>query len=282
MSVIIPSRNVADCIHHQLHALAQQRFGGSWEVVVVDNQSTDDTRQAARAFTDRLPSIRVVDAFRRPGLNYTRNVGAAAAEGDVLLYCDADDVVGSGWVSALVESLGRADAAGGALRYVYPGPPGHEPRSRVTEGLAGGHLRFLPFAPGGNCGIRTEVFHQLGGFREDSRGSDAEFFWRLQLAGFSLVFQPEAVITYVQRTAIRDVARAYFGYGVEDALLYRDFRGEGMPRDGLGRAAKAYAALAVRAPRLLSSWEGRRALARAAARRAGRVRGSVAARTLFL
>src|SRR5690606_10578144 len=92
ISVVIPARDAARWIDAQLGALACQEVPVPWEVVVADNGSTDDTVARAEAWADRLP-VRVVDASGRPGPNHARNQGTAAARGDLLLYCDADDVV---------------------------------------------------------------------------------------------------------------------------------------------------------------------------------------------
>src|SRR5688500_9296124 len=97
-SVVVPVRDGAATIGEQLAALAQQDFPGSWEVVVADNGSRDGTADVVRSFRDRLPGLRLVDASARPGASHARNAGAAAATGEVLAFCDADDVVDPGWL----------------------------------------------------------------------------------------------------------------------------------------------------------------------------------------
>src|SRR5205085_6844888 len=115
VSVIVPVRNGERHVGDQMAALAAQDYDGPWEVVVVDNGSTDRTAEVVARWRDRLPSLTVVDASNRRGLNHARNAGRAAARGDFLAFCDADDVATPGWVSALAEAAAQADLVSGAI-----------------------------------------------------------------------------------------------------------------------------------------------------------------------
>jgi GT2 family glycosyltransferase len=265
ISVVIPARNAARHIGDQLTALASQSYDGEWEVVVADNGSRDETRQRVAAAGGGLPEVRVVDAGARPGINRARNAGARAARGSVLLFCDADDRVEPAWVAAMVRALDDAEGAGGRLRR-------ERPDAAFTSGLL--HWPgFLPFASGANCGVRAEVFHAIGAFDERfaGGGDDVDFFWRLQLGGHRLVFAPDAVVDYRERPTARGLAAQAFRHGYRDPLLYRVFRGQGMPPSSATVAAKAWARLVLDA----RPSADRREWARRAGRRAGRIAGSV-------
>jgi glycosyltransferase involved in cell wall biosynthesis len=117
VSVIIPARDAETTIGRQLDALAAQDHPGGWEVTVVDDGSADETAAVAASRRPHLPRLRVV---RTPddgesGVNRARNLGAGHSAGDLLLFCDADDIVAPGWLSALAGALGGAAAVGGAL-----------------------------------------------------------------------------------------------------------------------------------------------------------------------
>src|ERR1700756_5684791 len=97
LSVIIPCYNVGDNIAAQLEALAGQQWSEPWEVIVADNGSTDNSLQVVRECARRLPELRIIDASGKAGAAHARNVGARAATGDYLAFCDADDEVAPGW-----------------------------------------------------------------------------------------------------------------------------------------------------------------------------------------
>src|SRR4051794_16576472 len=103
LTVVLPVRDAEAYLAEQLAALGRQTYTGEWEVVVVDNGCTDGTLAVVDAWRARLPDVRVVAAPRR-GLNRARNAGAAAARGELLAFCDADDVVCDGWLTALVDA----------------------------------------------------------------------------------------------------------------------------------------------------------------------------------
>src|SRR5262245_35038573 len=109
LSVIIPCYNAAETIGDQLEALTCQRWSQLWEVVVVDNKSTDRSRTIVESYQKRLPNLRMINAFERQGQAHARNVGAQVACGESLAFCDADDEVGAEWLAAMGEALSKHD-----------------------------------------------------------------------------------------------------------------------------------------------------------------------------
>ncbi len=280
-SVIIPVLNEAESIGLQLDALAQQDVDFPWEVIVVDNGSTDDTVDVCASYTSRLP-IRVV-ACETPGTSAARNRGAAVAGSDRLLFCDADDMVGPGWIRAMVLALDRADAVGGAIEndLLNGNRPSFLPRHPDGLPVVAG---FLPRAISANLAVQRTVFDEIGGFAEAyTYGSDdTEFSWRLQLAGFSLRHAPDAVVHYRHRSTLRSVAVKAYKANQSRGRLFRDYGDRGMPRPRLAGAAGRWARLIAVAPIVPFSqrvrWQWTEDLAGAA----GRVSGSVHHRVLYL
>ena len=284
VSVTVPVLDAEDYVGEQMAALCAQTYRGAWEVVVVDNGCNDRSIDIVRSFASRLPSLRVVESSTRRNLNHARNAGAAAARGDLLCFCDADDVATPGWLEALVAAAGGADIVGGPLdeESLNSGRTlaWHAPSRLTNLPLA---YRFLPYAPGGNCAVWTDVARRLRWDEHFTFGNaDVEFCWRAQLGGYTLAFADDAVVQRRFQDGAYAMARRYFDYGRPGPLLYRRFRAVGMPRSSQREAFSAWVWLVRRAPRAVLSWQFRGGWLRRAGMRSGRLVGSIRHRVLFL
>jgi glycosyltransferase involved in cell wall biosynthesis len=284
ISVIIPARNAAATIGAQLEALSRQTYHEWWEVIVVDNDSRDATAAVARSWAGRLPCLRLIDASGLHSPGYARNAGCRASQGELLLFCDADDIVDAHWVAALAKGLRDYPAIGGRIDRTRLNDPtllAWRP-ARMPDVLPG-HFGFLPYAQGANCGVRRWVWEELGGFDESLRHSeDVEFFWRAQLAGHELGYLPLAVVSYRYRASMGATVRQSYGYGKSHAQLYKRFAAYGMPRPAIGEACRTWWALASHAPGALRSRHALGAWLGRLARSWGRLVGSLHARTFYL
>lgn len=284
ISVVIPARNAAALLPAQLAALEGQDFDRDWELIVVDNGSTDNTTDIARSWSDRLP-MQVISALDRPGVSYARNTGVLAARGDLIVFCDADDEVSESWLTNIVEASLTADAVGGATSLTQLNDPVAMSWNSLTltsePRLAGG---FLPTVSTCNLSVWMDVFESLSGFNEQYGYGveDIEFTWRLQLAGYRLSFAPEALIHYRTRADLQSLARQFFLYGRGGPRLYRDFRSVGMPRTSIYGTFKSWAWLVLHLPDLARGRSRRGIWVRGAAMRMGRVAGSIENRVFYL
>lgn len=101
VSVVIPAFNEEKSISATLESLAKQQTDLSFEVIVVDNASTDRTAEVANSFADRL-SIRVISESRK-GRGQARTTGFAAAQGEIIFSTDADTWLPSDWLQVMTE-----------------------------------------------------------------------------------------------------------------------------------------------------------------------------------
>jgi glycosyltransferase involved in cell wall biosynthesis len=239
-TVVLPAFDAASTIDVQLRALAAQRFAGAWELIVADNGSRDDTVARVRAWADRIPVLRVVDASARRGPAAARNVGAAEARGRVLLFCDADDAAEPGWMAGLVSALVDAEAAAGGRAYTSLNRRAHGPLDWPAPLFTKPPLAHLPAASSHNLGVRADVFAELGGFDEQlTAGEDVDLCWRLQLAGHRLVGAPAAIMQVRRREGLRATYRQAVAYGRADALLARKYAGVTRPSGDAADAGTA-------------------------------------------
>jgi glycosyltransferase involved in cell wall biosynthesis len=187
VSVIVPARDAEQTLPRTLAALASQRLDRSFEVIVVDDGSSDRTAAVARE-----AGVRVLSE-RAGGPAAARNLGVEAASGELLAFCDADVFPAPGWLAAGVAALRRAELVQGK---VLPAPDAAlGPFDRTI---------WVTFAPGlweaANLFVRRGLFERLGGFEEWLRprrgkalAEDVWFGYRALRAGASWSFCAEAL-----------------------------------------------------------------------------------------
>lgn len=212
VTVCLPVRNGADHIAAQLEGLQAQDYVGPWEVVVADNGSTDETAAVVSAWTDRLP-LSLIQAGRRPSVNGGRNAAACHGRGQLLAFCDHDDIVRPNWITELVRVAAEADAVAGVIdcARLNDDVVRSWKDDRVQHRLVIAH-GALPSMIGASCAVWRDAFEAVGGFDEAIQygTDDVDMAWRLQFAGFTLGHAPNAIADYRYRTRIRDLARQSF------------------------------------------------------------------------
>lgn len=219
VSVVVPFHGTRGEAERLLDALAAVDLGPGDEIVVADNTGAGTV--PAR------PGVRVVGADGERSAYHARNEGAAAARGAWLLFVDADcrprpDVVGRHLATPPGEGVGAlvgevvGEAGQPALVSRYARSRGH---------LAQHHHWEDPHRPWGvtaNLMVRRDAWASVGGFQEGIRSTgDNEFCWRLQEAGWSLEYRPEAVVEHRHRESVRALVRQAARYAAGRAWLAR-------------------------------------------------------------
>lgn len=246
-SVVMPAYNAAGTIGEQLSALAGQESAGDFEVIVADNGSTDGLASVVRTWSDAL-DVRVVDASARRGPSAARNMGVEHAKADRLLFCDADDVVGTGWIANLVRGLGDHEFVGGPYLPFADTPgiwlPGYDTASLPTA------YDEWSYAFGGNFAVSASLWHRLGGFDERLTGAEEiEFAWRARELGVEPVLVPEAQVAYRVRSSLRGRLWHEYNSGRGTSVLAQRLHPERVTRWSWKSQARRYAILASRFPR---------------------------------
>jgi glycosyltransferase involved in cell wall biosynthesis len=298
VSVVVPAYNAAATLAEQLEALAIQQYKDDWEVVIADNGSTDGTADVARRYRPRFKAFTLIDGGPRRGHSSPRNAGAKAARGELLAYCDADDVVAPGWLQAMADAACHYDLIGGWLdaRPLNNDSTRSWHRPWPTDRLPSW---LLPCAVSANFAIWADVLRDLGGWSSEyeAGGEDTELSYRAQLAGYRLGFAPDAVVYYRYRSGLWQTARQAYVIGVNTEKILRDFT---FLRDGkhpgddeatmdpsddnhgraLRRALGRTAWLATRLPYLVGSRRHRGQWISVAAQYLGRLSGAARYRLL--
>jgi glycosyltransferase involved in cell wall biosynthesis len=283
LSIVIPVRNGGDTLRAQLDALLTQQWSGSWEIVVVDNGSTDGTVALVGDMARAEPRVRLEHVGDVEGAGAVRNAGAALARGAAIAFCDADDVVGPSWVSAMGDALRDHDAVTGPLEVTMLNPRWLvRTRGTPSQAEAPTFHGCFPIMAAGNFAMKATVWKQLGGFDEHVLANeDAELSLRAWQQRIDVFFTPDALVHYRYRGEAAVLFRQGLRYGTYRVLVARRARRAGVP--GVPRFAgwRSWLILLAWLPRATTS-EGRASLAWVAGVRFGVARGCLRFRTLYL
>jgi GT2 family glycosyltransferase len=245
ITIALCTWNRAKLLSRTLQQLCELRVpdGLDWEVLVVDNNCTDETPAVVDSFADRLPIRRLVESAQ--GVSNARNCALRAARGNLLIFTDDDILVAEDWLSAYLSAAERWPSAGyfgGVIVPLYEREP--PPWFRAHEQLLGPYIgEALDLGPdervltrqewpwGGNMAFRRNAFQSVFfqpnlGRRGNDRTAGGEFAYCQSLAdaGFQGVWIPSAKVSHLvgaERLTLPSVWRNFVGQGVTDVRIGR-------------------------------------------------------------
>ena len=220
ISVVVCSYNGERTLGDCLEGLARLKYR-NFEVIVVDDGSTDQTAAIAARYPVRL--IRVPNR----GLSHARNTGMQAATGKIVAYLDDDAYPDPHWLTYL--AAGFMNTAHAGIGGPNISAPGDGPIADCVGNAPGGPIHVLlsdleaEHIPGCNMAIRKACLKEIGGFDPQFgvAGDDVDVCWRLQQQGGTLGYNPAAVVWHHRRNSIRAYWQQQQGYGKAEALLAR-------------------------------------------------------------
>jgi glucosyl-dolichyl phosphate glucuronosyltransferase len=248
ITVILCTYNRCEVLANALQSVAASTLpeGVEWEVLVVDNNSTDQTRDVVEKFRREYPGRFRYQFEPRQGKSHALNTGIQAAAGEILAFMDDDVTAEPTWLQNLTASLQNAEweGAGGRILPQWTcSPPswlpvgeryGLAPLVMFDLGSEASALTEPPF--GTNMAFQKRMFEKYGGFRTDlgprpnseMRGEDTEFGRRLLAAGERLKYEPSAVV-YHSVSHKRLQQRFFLAYWFDKGRA--DIRELGIPAD---------------------------------------------------
>jgi peptidoglycan-N-acetylglucosamine deacetylase len=207
ISVVVPAYNEEYMLPECLKTLKDQDYKGTYEIIVVDNASTDATAQIARSFGCKVLHESV------KGYNYAIRKGFAEADGEIIACTDADTMLPKDWLSKIAANLLQPGvvACGGVFRF-YDGSP-----LMRFFGLFG---RFNYHIAGANMGVWKDAYRRTGGFKEEvNLGADVEIGFRLKKLG-SVIIDRRLIASTSSRRFSLAFWKTIFTYYFNDLWLY--------------------------------------------------------------
>ena len=165
LSVVMSCRNAAETLQATLEALARQRYPGWWEVVLVDNGSTDDTYDVLHRYADRFPRCSVIRA-PEPGYQPRAiNLGIGRSSGEAIVFLDSDDEVAGDYLLHMGRALATASLVGAAVDITRLNAPEVQKRRRPLQATRIDTFSgYLPAVVGAAMGARREAMELVGGW----------------------------------------------------------------------------------------------------------------------
>jgi glycosyltransferase involved in cell wall biosynthesis len=199
ISVILCTYNRGELLANALESLHRQKVTGiSYELLIVDNNSTDHTRELVQRFVDKNPHFRYIFE-KRQGLSHARNAGIAAAKAELLLFTDDDIEFSETWIQSNYEASLRfpeADYFGGKVLPIWEQPQPDWLKHSVNPLAIQNHpgdvpLKISPEYPhclvGASLAIRRRAFERAGLFSVETQrvkggiGSTEDFDWEMKV-----------------------------------------------------------------------------------------------------
>ena len=223
ISVIIPSHNAAQVLPKCLIALANQTLDQTWETIVVDDGSTDQTSQVALAHD----KVQVITHEQQRGAGAARNSGIQQARGEIICFTDADCEPEPNWLEQMVEPFSDPEVIGCKGRYATR-------QKRLTARFV--QIEYedkydllrqqtrIDFIDTYAAAYRRQPLLDYGGFDERIHYvEDQELSFRLASHGCKMVFQSDAVVYHLHSDTMAKYLRKKFMIGYWKAQIMRRF-----------------------------------------------------------
>lgn len=228
ISVVIPAYNRAALLARLLDSLAGQKGAPPWEVIVVDDASTDATENTVATWAAAHPEIacRYVRQDVNQGPGSARNRGAEAARGQWVAFTDTDCVADPGWLAGLFAAVRANPEAAGAGGPVKPYDCGNLYAIYNTVNATLTPIVFedhpIPYLVTCNCLYRRDALLEAGGFTADigtPGGEDVAASIALYKRGLRFAYAESALIHHDYRDTGRSFVRTWTNYGYGCGLV---------------------------------------------------------------
>lgn len=242
ISIIIATYNRAALLKETLESLLDVEHSGlAYEIIVVDNNSNDNTAEVVNKYSEKNSNIKLVKEIRQ-GLSFARNKGIDVSKGDILIFLDDDVEVAEGWLKAIIEPFKEPDVWCVGGRVVPHGdiniPDWLPLELRFLVGILdyGTHEKILvgrEKPAGGNLAVRRIAFDMLGKFdtnigRQGEKllgGEEVDLYYNILKSKKKIVYCPKALAYHkIKNKLNREYILSYaYWLGVSEAYIEKKY-----------------------------------------------------------
>lgn len=226
VSLILPVLNGERTLKACLDSVFAQDFPlARLEVIVVDNGSSDRTKEIINAFPVKYVFL------AKPSIPAARNAGIQAARGEIIAFTDCDCVLEENWLARIVEAFDaeKVGAVGGKI-LTFPSRNAvaqyiDRKKYKSQYGQQDSIDYFIPWIATGNAAFRRSILEKLGGFDTAfTRQSDVDLTTRIVLAGYEIKYCETAIIFHQERKSVSALWKWRYQQGKSVPKLFFKYR----------------------------------------------------------
>ena len=222
-SIIIPFYNAEPTLQQCLQSIVEQDYKENYEIIAVDNKSTDQGRGIADSFINVI----TISQHEKQGICPTRNAGVKIARGEILVFFDADQVAQKDYLTILLRSTSQQEYGAFASKNIAF----EETDSVLSDywktewSLDSANKNELDKFSGGNFAMRKSVFDTLGGFdNELLMCEDFDLAWRMQKQlGLKIKYELESISYHYERATVKSLVKREYNFGIGEVQLSTKF-----------------------------------------------------------
>jgi glycosyltransferase involved in cell wall biosynthesis len=219
ISIVIPAYNAQATISKTIEACLKQKCSCDYEVIVVDDGSTDETASIIKSY----PVKYIYQENGGPAK--ARNTGWKVSKGDIICFTDSDCVPEIHWVAKIIKYYNRHDIAGVGGSYDIANPTSILARC-IHQEIMQRHLKMqgaVDFLGSFNLSYKKKVLEEVGGFNEEFKhasGEDNDLSYRIRKKKYKLIFDKDIKVAHYHQTNFFKYLKEQFRHGYWRVKLY--------------------------------------------------------------
>jgi len=224
ISIVVPALNSEKTMENCIRSLLNQKYlKNKYEIIIIDNNSTDNTLNIIKKFGKKIRFYRE----QKKGAYYARNTGVKHAMGDIIAFTDSDCIVDRNWLFYISEAFkdNSIKLVGGDIKAIKKSSVLLRYCDMFSHSQEAFSKSKIPFFASGNMAVRTRDFRDVGMFNSYLKsGGDLEFCSRLIKDSSEIFYEPKVIVKHNYEETLSEFIKKQFLYGKWHKLMRQNFR----------------------------------------------------------